>query len=58
MLEDIYSLKKEIIPVRTGVTLQHISVKNDSQCRLTEQMELAESQEKFYRSVPVRERSI
>ena len=47
MLEDIYSLKKEIIPVRTGVTLQHISVKNDSQCRLTEQMELAESQEKI-----------
>lgn len=47
MLEDVYSLKKEIIPVRTGVTLQHISVKNDSQCRLTEQMELAESQEKI-----------
>ena len=47
MLEDIYSLKKEIIPVRTGVTLHHISVKNDSQCRLTEQMELAESQEKI-----------
>ena len=47
MLEDIYSLKKKIIPVCTGVTLHHISVKNDSQCRLTEQMELAESQEKI-----------
>lgn len=47
MLEDVYSLKKEIIPVCTGVTLHHISVKNDSQCRLTEQMELAESQEKI-----------
>ena len=48
MLEDVYSLKKEIIPVCTGVTLHHISVKNDSQCRLTEQMELAESQEKIF----------
>ena len=47
MLEDVYSLKKEIIPVCTGVTLHHISVKNDSQCRLTEQMELAESHEKI-----------
>lgn len=47
MLEDVYSLKKEIIPVCTGVTLHHISVKNDSQCRLNEQMELAESQEKI-----------
>ena len=47
MLEDVYSLKKEIIPVCTGVTLHHISVKNESQCRLTEQMELAESQEKI-----------
>lgn len=47
MLEDVYSLKHEIIPVCTGVTLHHISVKNDSQCRLTEQMELAESQEKI-----------
>jgi hypothetical protein len=47
MLEDVYSLKQEIIPVCTGVTLHHISVKNDSQCRLTEQMELAESQEKI-----------
>lgn len=47
MLEDVYSLKKEIIPVCTGVTLHHISVKNDSQCRLTEQMGLAESQEKI-----------
>lgn len=47
MLEDVYSLKQEIIPVSTGVTLHHISVKNDSQCRLTEQMELAESQEKI-----------
>ena len=47
MLEAVYSLKKEIIPVCTGVTLHHISVKNDSQCRLTEQMELAESQEKI-----------
>ena len=47
MLEDVYSLKQEIIPVCTDVTLHHISVKNDSQCRLTEQMELAESQEKI-----------
>ena len=47
MLEDVYSLKQEIIPVCTGVTLHHISVKNDSQCRLNEQMELAESQEKI-----------
>lgn len=47
MLEDLYSLKKELIPVCSGVTLNHISVKNDSQCRLTEQMELTESQEKI-----------
>lgn len=47
MLEDLYSLKKELVPVCSGVTLNHISVKNDSQCRLTEQMELTESQEKI-----------
>ena len=57
MLEDVYSLKKEIIPVCTGVTLHHISVKNDSQCRLTEQMELAESQEKILQ-ICSRERTV
>lgn len=47
LLEDLYSLRKEIIPTRVPVMLKHISVKNDSQCRLNERMELSESQEKI-----------
>lgn len=47
MLEDVYSLKKEIHSGLHRRDFTSYSVKNDSQCRLTEQMELAESQEKI-----------
>ena len=47
LLEDVYSLKKEIVPIRSDVMIDHISVKNESQCRLTEHMQIAESQEKI-----------
>lgn len=47
LLEDVYSLKEELIPERTETILDHILVKNECQCRLTEQMELGESREKI-----------
>ena len=47
LLEDLYSLKKKLTPVCEETTLDRILVKNDSQCRLTERMELMENQEKI-----------
>lgn len=46
-LTDIYSLKKNVAPVRRNRRLEQLVVKNFAKCRLTEQMELAESQEKI-----------
>lgn len=46
LLEDIYSLKKKVIPVRREKTVERLAVKNDAKCRITEQMVLPESQEK------------
>ena len=47
ILEDAYSLQKDIIPVRTPAKIERIAVKNDSQCRLSERMEIPQSQEKI-----------
>lgn len=47
VLEDLYSLKKKLIPVREEAVLEHMLVKNDSLCRVTERMELPENQEKI-----------
>ncbi len=47
LLRDIYSLGKNVIPVRRDRRLDRLLVKNYAKCRLSEQMELPESQEKI-----------
>lgn len=47
LLEDVYSLKESLIPTRGTVALEHLLVKNDAVCKVTEQMELEENQEKI-----------
>lgn len=47
LLEDIYSLKKKVIPMRKERQLEQLLIKNYAKCRITEQMELQESQEKI-----------
>lgn len=47
LLQDIYSLKRKVIPVRKERKTEKLLVKNYAKCRLTEQMELPESQEKI-----------
>lgn len=47
LLADIYSLKKEVLPHRKDRILEKLLVKNDAKCRITEQIELPESQEKI-----------
>ncbi len=47
LLGDIYSLKKNVIPVRKERMAEKLLVKNYAKCRITEQMELPESQEKI-----------
>lgn len=47
LLADIYSLKRKVTPVCRERTLEKLLVKNYAKCRITEQMELAESQEKI-----------
>lgn len=47
LLTDIYSLKKNVIPVRKERILEKLLVKNYAKCRITEQMEVSESQEKL-----------
>lgn len=47
ILEDLYSLEKNLIPLHENVVLESLLVKNDSQCRLTERIELEETQEKI-----------
>ncbi len=46
-LTDIYSLKQKVVPVRRERTAEKLLVKNYAKCRLAEQMELPESQEKI-----------
>lgn len=47
VLKDIYSLKKNVIPVVTERKLEKLLVKNYAKSRLTEQLELPESQERI-----------
>lgn len=47
LLTDIYSLKKKVVPVCKERLLEQLLVKNYAKCRITEQMELPESQEKI-----------
>lgn len=47
LLTDIYSLKKKVVPVCRERMLEQLLVKNYAKCRITEQMELPESQEKI-----------
>lgn len=47
LLKDLYSLKKNVRPVRKERVTENLLVKNYAKCRLTEQMELMENQEKI-----------
>ncbi len=47
LLEDVYSLKQNLIPEREKVQLEHLLIKNDAVCKIVEQMELSESEEKI-----------
>lgn len=47
LLEDLYSLKKEVLPVRAERKTERLLVKNYAKCRLAETMELSEGQEKI-----------
>lgn len=46
LLEDLYSLKKNVTPVRNRCTLEKLLIKNSAKCRLAEQMEFIGGQEK------------
>lgn len=47
LLEDVYSLKENLIPVRDTLVLESVLMKNDAICKVTEQMEVDENQEKI-----------
>lgn len=47
LLADIYSLKKKILPVYKTRVLERLLVKNYAKCRIAEQIELPESQERI-----------
>lgn len=47
LLEDLYALKRNLIPERENVQLEHLLIKNEAICKMAEQMELMESQEKI-----------
>lgn len=47
LLEDIYSLKKKLLPVCKERVLERLLVKNYAKCRIAEQIELPESQERI-----------
>lgn len=47
ILTDLYSLKQKVMPVRKDRVLEKLLVKNYAKCRMAEQMELPESQEKI-----------
>lgn len=47
LLSDIYSLKKKVTPVRKERIIERLLVKNYAKCRIAEQMELPDSQEKI-----------
>ena len=47
LLEDVYSLKEHLLPSRQTIAVERLLMKNDAVCKLTEQMELEEHQEKI-----------
>ncbi len=47
LLEDVYSLKKQVMPVRQMQNLENLRIKNYAKQRLVEQMELSGDQEKI-----------
>lgn len=47
LLDDIYSLKKKLLPVCKERVLDKLLIKNDAKCRITEQIELPENQERI-----------
>lgn len=47
MLEDVYSLNQKLTPDRGQVSLARLLIKNDAVCKVAEQMELEENQEKI-----------
>lgn len=47
LLEDVYSLKKQVMPVREMQNLETLRIKNYAKHRLVEQMELSGDQEKI-----------
>ncbi|MBR3769887.1 MAG: LysM peptidoglycan-binding domain-containing protein, partial [Lachnospiraceae bacterium] len=47
LLEDVYSLKQNLQPMRAEVSLERLLLKNDALCKVTEQVELEENQEKI-----------
>lgn len=47
LLRDIYSLKKDVVPVCKDRTVEKLLIKNSAKCRVAEQMELSENQEKI-----------
>lgn len=47
LLADIYSLKKKLLPICKERVLERLLVKNYAKCRIAEQIELPESQERI-----------
>lgn len=47
LLEDLYSLKQNLIPERGKVHLEHLLMKNEAVCKVVEPLELMENQEKL-----------
>lgn len=47
ILEDAYSLKKNLLVTQEEMQLEHLLMKNDAVCKMTEQLALMESQEKI-----------
>lgn len=47
ILEDVYSLEKKLEPTWKTVMLERLLIKNDALCKVTEQVELEENQEKI-----------
>ena len=47
LLEDVYSLKENLLPSQEKTLVERLLMKNDAVCKLTEEMELEEHQEKI-----------
>ena len=47
LLEDVYSLKENLMPERKMTMVEHLLLKNDAMCKVTEQMEPGEQGEKI-----------